>query len=199
MAMIPNPIRTVVTGTAMALMLAGGAITAFSLPIPARAETPVKPEKNPPGDIPDTQVFITYASDAGYALKVPEGWARSGTGTDVRFDDKLDAVSVMLSTAPAEPTVDWVKAQYVPELIAKGRAVEVTLIHAVTLPTGPAIEIAYSANSEPNPVTSKQVRLEANRYLFFRAGMLAVLDMSAPFGADNVDQWKLMSDSFRWR
>jgi hypothetical protein len=36
-------------------------------------ELPVAPEKKPPGDIPDTQVFITFTSPLGFSLKVPEG------------------------------------------------------------------------------------------------------------------------------
>jgi len=45
-------------------------------------------EKNPPGDIPDNQVFLKYASAAGgYSLKVPEGWARIEDGADVSFTD----------------------------------------------------------------------------------------------------------------
>ena len=37
------------------------------------AEKPVAPEKNPPGDIPDNQVFIDYGSPLGFKIKVPEG------------------------------------------------------------------------------------------------------------------------------
>ena len=84
-------------------------------------------------------------------------------------------------------------------MITAGRAVEVTAITAVDLPGGPAIRIDYSANSEPNAVTNKPVRLEANRYLFFKGGKIAALDLYAPFGADNVDQWNLMSQSFQWK
>jgi hypothetical protein len=48
-------------------------------------------EKNPPGDIPDDQVFVSYTSSAsGFSLKVPEGWARSERGSDVQFIDKFD-------------------------------------------------------------------------------------------------------------
>jgi hypothetical protein len=47
-------------------------------------------------------------------------------------------------------------------------------------------------------VTNKQIRLEAVRfYLPGSNGKVAVLDMSAPLGADNVDQWNLMANSLR--
>jgi hypothetical protein len=47
-------------------------------PLPVR-EHPIAPEKNPPGDIPDNQVFVEYRSPLGFAIKVPEGWARRQT------------------------------------------------------------------------------------------------------------------------
>ena len=67
------------------------------------AETAIAPEKNPPGDIPDSQVFIAYAG-GGYALKVPEGWARTVTGPNVSFASKLDGVSVTLTPTATDPT-----------------------------------------------------------------------------------------------
>ncbi|MGV8987182.1 MAG: hypothetical protein ACOH2H_12965 [Cypionkella sp.] len=165
----------------------------------AQAETAIAPEKNPPGDIPDSQAFVSYTSTAGYALKVPEGWARSDAAAGVSFVSKLDGLSVTLSDQPTAPNLDWVKQTYVPEMIAKGRAVKVDKVSTEKLPAGQVIKIAYSLNSEPNPVTTKQIRLEANRYLFFKTGKLAALDLYAPFGADNVDQWQLMSQSFAWQ
>lgn len=190
-----NMLKSFATGAALGLI----SVAAVPFAVPAYAEVAVKPEKNPPGDIPDTQVFVSFTSDGGYGLKVPEGWARTDTGIDAQFVDKLDAVSVTLSSMPSAPTIDWVKMQYLAQMEQTGRAVKVTAVQAVDLASGPAIQIAYSANSEPNPVTSKQVRLEGIRYLIWHKGALAVLDVTAPLGADNVDQWKLMSDSFGWK
>ncbi len=164
----------------------------------ALAETAVAPEKNPPGDIPDTQAFITYRADL-FALKVPEGWARTATGANVSFVSKLDGVSVSLTDLATPPTVASVKAQYAPAMIKAGRAVTVTTISAEKLPGGAVVKISYSVNSDPNAVTNKQIRLEGARYLFWKAGKLAAMDLYAPLGADNVDQWNLMSQSFAWQ
>ena len=166
---------------------------------PAQADVAVAPEKNPPGDIPDSQAFVEYAAAAGYVLQVPEGWARTEAASSASFVDKLDGVSVTVSKVAAAPTVDWVKLHYLPDMQKSGRAVKIDGVTAEQLPGGAAIKIAYSTNSEPNPVTNKQIRLENNRYLFFKAGKLAALDLYAPQGADNVDQWQLMSRSFAWR
>jgi hypothetical protein len=48
-------------------------------------------------------------------------------------------------------------------------------------------------------VTGKQVRLEEEIYLFYNHGTLAMLQLWAPQGADNVDQWKRMVESFHWQ
>lgn len=188
--------------TTLALLLAATAALGPIAPLtalPAQAEKAVTPEKNPPGDIPDTQIFITYRSAAGYALKVPEGWARSETGPNVRFVDKLDAVQVTVMQAPPKADLAWVRDNYIPALEKRGRAVKLDKVSLETLPGGRAFRIAYADNSEPNAVTGKQVRLEHNLYLFERGGKLAALNLSAPYGADNVDQWRLMSRSFGWQ
>jgi hypothetical protein len=130
---------------------------------------------------------------------VPEGWAQSDAPDGVRFVDKLDGVVVIISTPKVAPSVETVKRDYVPMMERNGRAVKVGGVRAVKLPAGDAILISYSSNSEPNPVTNKQVRLENHRYLYFKDGRMAELDLYAPFGADNVDQWRLMSQSFRWQ
>ncbi|BCG77383.1 hypothetical protein [Mesorhizobium sp. 113-3-3] len=180
-------------GTAAALVPVLGILPASA------AEKPVQPEKNPPGDIPDSQVFIDYTSPQGFALKVPEGWARSDRADGASFVDKLDGVVVSVSRADAAPTVDSAKADYVAKLEAAGRAVRVSAVKQVKLPAGTAIRIVYTSNSEPNAVTNRQVRLENERYLYFKDGKLVALDLYAPKGADNVDQWQLMSNSFRWK
>ena len=80
-----------------------------------------------------------------------------------------------------------------------GRAVRVTGVKSVKLPSGPAVVVSYSSNSEPNPVTEKAIREENDRYFFWQNGKLVTLTMSAPLGADNADQWDLMAKSFRWQ
>jgi hypothetical protein len=61
------------------------------------------------------------------------------------------------------------------------------------------VRIVYTANSDPNPVTNKQIRVESERFLIGRKDKVAELTFSAPAGADNADQWTMMSQSFRWK
>jgi hypothetical protein len=159
----------------------------------------VEPETNPPGDIPDNQVFVSYHSDAGgYSLDVPEGWARSETGPNVSFVDKLDSIKVEITSGSAAPTVQSATDSDVPQLEQQVEAFEKVEIKAVDLPAGQAVRIRYRANSAPDSVTGKKVRLEVDRYELFKDGKLAAISLAAPAGSDNVDVWNQISDSFRW-
>jgi hypothetical protein len=160
----------------------------------AATELPVKPEKNPPGDIPDNQVFINYRSPLGFALKVPEGWARSDRSDGVVFADKYGRIEASLSDGELplpSAAADAAKSA--------DRAVVIRKAETVKRPAGTAIYLAFDSNSEPNAVTNKQIRLENDRYLFARNGKVATVTFSAPKGADNIDEWLLMSKSFEWK
>ena len=171
--------------------------TGTEMPV-APTETAVAPEVNPPGDIPDSQAFVSYKSAAGgYQLDVPEGWARTETGTAVSFVDKFDGVGVTVGPASAAPTAASARANEAKQIASSGHAVTITDVSAVTMASGPAVIIRYTSNSEPNAVTNKRVRLENEAVLYFKNGKQAMLTLWAPQGADNVDQWDRMSKSFR--
>jgi hypothetical protein len=167
--------------------------------VAAAQEQPIAPEINPPGDIPDSQVFVRYSSPLGFGIEVPEGWARSDRADGAAFTDKYDGVDIAIAPAPSAPTADSIRRNEVPVLINAGRAVKISSVRSVRLPAAEAVLIVYACNSEPNEVTNKQVRLDSNRYIFYRAGQTATLTLYAPAGADNVDQWRLMAESFRWK
>lgn len=175
------------------------ALTGTEAPI-ASTELAVAPEVNPPGDIPDSQAFVRFRSTVGgYDVEVPEGWARTENGAGVTFADKLDGVNVSVSSAVNAPNAGSAQANEAKALQQRGRAVQITDVKDVKLPSGPAVVIRYTSNSDPNPVTNKQVRLENETYLYFRNGKEAALTLWAPKGADNADQWNRMSKSFHWR
>jgi hypothetical protein len=159
----------------------------------------LKPERNPPGDIPDNQVFIDFVSPLGFSLKVPEGWARRDLADGASFADKYGRITVTRTQAPKMPTVDAIKQTLVPDLEKSQHAVTVTAVKPAKLPAGPAVLVSYGSNSDLNPVTNKSIRLENNRYYFWRDEKLVAVNFSAPAGADNADQWDMMAKSFRWR
>jgi hypothetical protein len=177
-------------------------LACFALPqvskIALAQERPVAPEVNPPGDIPDSQVFVTYRSAAGFSIKVPEGWARTERPNGAAFADKYGSVDLAVAPTPGAPTAQTVRKKEAAVLQKTGQAVRIAGVHSVALPAGSAVVIVYTSNSEPNAVTDKQIRLENNRYLLYRAGQEIAITFSAPAGADNADQWQLMASSFRW-
>jgi hypothetical protein len=147
------------------------------------------------GDIPDNQVFITFQNAAAhYSLKYPEGWAQQGAGGKVTFRDKNNIVRVVV--APGTPPTE--------AAVRRG----VTHLTAVTLRSGPrrltvggepALAVVYATRSAPNPVTGKRVTLVVDRYYLAHGGKVAIVDLGTPEGVDNVDAYRLMIESFRWR
>jgi hypothetical protein len=180
---------------------------------PSPTERPVPAENNPPGDIPDTTVFVPFRADGGRILfRVPEGWARRGSPSSLLFSDKLNSISVEWFKASAPPTPSSVKTNEVPQLRKTERAFRLHRIVSCdpscsipysTAPidvrlAGSAEVLTYGSNSRPNAVTGRQYRLEVLRFDFYRRGEEAVLTLSGPVGSDNVDPWRLVSESFRW-
>ena len=166
---------------------------------PVPTEVAIAPEVNPPGDIPDNQAFVTYTSlTGGYTVTMPEGWARQEAGANVTFVDKLHQFSVEVGCADAAPTVDSAKAQDAAGLAARTPAFELVEVTSVDIPAGSAVLIRYRMNSAPDEVTGKQIRLDVDRYEFFKDGRLAAVSLAAPAGSDNVDVSNQVARSFQW-
>jgi hypothetical protein len=64
---------------------------------------------------------------------------------------------------------------------------------------GKPVPHRYVSSSPPDAVTGKSVRLEHNVYVYGKGHRIAVLDLWAPQGSDNADQWKKIAQSFRWK
>lgn len=183
-----------VRATLVAALLATGTIA------PVRAAEPaIAPERNPPGDIPDSQVFVTYASPRGYVVKVPEGWSRTEGPAVAVFASRYDVIAVSVEPAVGPSSVAEVEAGEVARLAAQDRAISIGGVVATVLPAGRSVKISYASNSELNPVTGKRIRLKNERYVIDGVGRRATLTLSAPAGADNADQWTLVAGSFRWK
>jgi hypothetical protein len=117
----------------------------------------------------------------------------------VTFTDKLNTVVVTWRHVASAPTVSSVKKQEVPDLETTERAFTLGSVAAATLPAGAAVLTTYQANSEPNAVTGKQYRLDVQRYSLFHHGTEVVIGLRSPVGADNVDPWRIVTESFTWR
>jgi hypothetical protein len=185
--------------TTPAMPTTGGASTQGGSPSGSPRQSPVPPEKNPPGDIPDNTVFVPYTSRAGgFTIKVPEGWARTTASSSVSFAAALNLITAEWKQASAAPTVSSARSADVPALQRSEPAFRLQSVKAVTLPGGPGVLITFQENSAPNQVTGKQYRLVVERFELFKNGTEADLTLSSPVGADNVDPWRVVSESFRW-
>jgi hypothetical protein len=172
----------VAAGTAvLALAIAGCGSSSSPKASDGASKTvnPNGPEVSPAGDIPDNQAFVVYSPPgSGYSVKVPEGWARTTAGGVTSFTDKLNRIE--LQTLPAK---------------AKQPTGNVT---TVTRTAGKATRITYRAKSPADPVTGTSHTNAVERYVFLHKGKAIVLTLSGPKGADNVDPWKIVTDSLRY-
>jgi hypothetical protein len=149
------------------------------------------------GDIPDNQAFVRFADpSAGYTMKYPEGWAQSGRAKQVFIRDKNNIIRVVVQSGSL-PSRSAVTAAVGAGALAGARII--TQPQRVKLPSGSAVKVVYSTQSRPNPVTGKRVTLVVDRYYLAHAGKEATVDLGTPQGVDNVDAYRLMIDSFRWR
>lgn len=164
------------------------------------APNPNAPEINSAGDIPDNQVFVPYTPAGGtFVVRVPQGWAQSAAGSAVVFTDKFNSVRIESVPRSQAPDVASAGAQEVPQLQSSVPGFQAGQVTMVQRSAGPAVLITYQANSAPNAVTGKSVTEAVERYEFWRGGQEVVLTLSAPQGADNVDPWRTVTDSFRWQ
>jgi hypothetical protein len=148
-------------------------------PAPAQQTTQAKqaPEVSPAGDIPDNQAYVRFAPPgAGFSVKVPEGWSRTTSGGATTFTDKLNAIRLETGRPAAQA----------------GRA------STVQRTAGTARKLTYTMRAAPDPVTGKVVTDAVERYVFAKGGHTAVLTLSGPTGADNVDPWRIVTESLRW-
>lgn len=149
------------------------------------------------GDIPDNQVFLAFRNAAGYSVKYPEGWPQRGSGQIVTFQDKNNRIRIVVGDGAAFSSAS-VKADLA-ALKAANASFNAGPPTPTTLPAGSAFKVSYTTVSAPNPVTNKRVTLSVDRFYLSKGGKRAILDLGAPKGVDNVDAFRLIVRSFRWR
>jgi hypothetical protein len=157
-------------------------------------------EFNPPGDIPDDAVFVDHTAPGSQVhFTVPEGWAQTANGAVTTFTDKYNSIGIEVRQRASAPTEASAKSEDVPELQGTTTTFQLEGIETVQRQHGSAIHITYLADSAPNPVTDKVVRDQVERFEFWHNGEEAILTLSGPQNADNVDPWQIVSDSLQWK
>jgi hypothetical protein len=182
---------------AVALAACGGAAssgTAQSSAAPSSADT------NTSGDIPDTQAYVSFTpTSGGYSLKVPEGWTSTANGSTVTFTSHFNSIGVATQPAAKAPTIASVTASEVPALQSGTSGFMLRNVSSVRRSAGDAVLTRYTSQSQADPVTGRTVRLDVERYEFWRGGVQSTLTLADPAGSDNVDPWRTITDSFTWR
>jgi hypothetical protein len=160
---------------------------------------PNGPEVSPAGDIPDNQAYVAYAPPgARYSVKVPEGWARTTSQGVTSFTDKLNRVQMQAVPAQVALTARDARSTELAKLAKHVTGFKAPTVSTVTRSAGMAVRIAYEASSPVDPVTGRSHTDAVERYVFFHNGTDVVLTLSGPKGADNVDPWKIVTDSLRY-
>jgi hypothetical protein len=202
--------RTALAATAC-LVLATGCAAPTASPVspsaptppaagaPAGAVNPNAPEAAAAGDVPDNQVFVPYTVANGrFVVSVPEGWGRRSDGDATVFSDRFNSIRLQTGPAPRAPDLATARSVELPRIKAATPGYRGGDVRPVSRSAGPAVVITYQADSPPNPVTGKKVTEEVERYEFWHQGRAAVVILSGPVGADNVDPWRTVTDSLRW-
>jgi hypothetical protein len=173
--------------------------TTTTLPATSATVDPNAPEVNAAGDIPDNQVFVPFTFAAGpFTVSVPEGWARTDESQTTTFTDNFNSVRLLAVDAASAPTVQSARDNEVPAIQASSTNFHLDGVSSVDRKGGGAVLIKYQADSAPNPVTGAIRPLAFERYEFWRNGREGIVVLSGPVGADNVDPWRTVSDSFTW-
>lgn len=187
-------------GLAAAAVLAGcGGSSPTADRKPAPAVNPNAPEVSPAGDIPDNQAYVEYSPPRwGFAVKVPEGWARTTSRGAVAFTDKLNRIQMEEQPAATAPTPTQARRTLIARLASTFAGFRLGSVATVSRSAGSALRITYIERSPADPVTGRSHTDAVERYSFFHRGRSVVLTLSAPQGADNVDPWKIVTDSLRY-
>ncbi len=162
------------------------------------AVDPNAPEVLSPGDIPDDIAFVPYSPNAaGFTVTAPEGWSRKETANGAIFTDKYNIIQIDWRATTQAPTPSSVALAVKANLnVSKGfKFLSATTVKRTA---GNAVLVTYLVGSAPNEVTGKSIPVAVERYEFFKNGKSVVLTLSGAKGADNVDPWRIVTNSFAW-
>jgi hypothetical protein len=149
------------------------------------------------GDIPDNQNFLTFTNrPGGYSISYPEGWARSGSGSNVSFQDKSNTITIVVKPG-SKPTATSVSAD-LKQQAKTDPCLSPGTPQLVTVGPNQAVKVTYTTQGAKSPVTGQRPRITVDRYVYYKNGKVAVVDLANPVGVDNVDAFRMISESFRW-
>jgi hypothetical protein len=150
------------------------------------------------GDVPDNAVYLTYADPTlGFSIQYVEGWQvrKAADGAVIADKDSSESIRIVSGVSDAAA---YVSGTDLPALNAMS-GFKLTKQNSVKVGAQSLIHLAYRIPSPPDPVTGKQVPSTVDRYYVPGSAGLAVVTLSTPDGVDNVDAFRRMIESFRWK
>jgi hypothetical protein len=149
------------------------------------------------GDIPDNQNFLTFKNPSGgYSISYPEGWARSGNGAKTTFQDKGNTVTIKVAPGrqltPASVAAELKQEAKTDPCLSAGQP------QTTTVGPNQVVKVTYATQGAKSPVTGQRPKITVDRYVYFKGGKVATVDLATPVGVDNVDAYRMISESFRW-
>jgi hypothetical protein len=150
------------------------------------------------GDVPDNAVFLTYQqASLGFSIQYVEGWQVTTQSDGVVVHDKDSSEAVTVVALPSDVAA-YISSTDLPAL--QGQA-GFKLIKQDTVKVGSSSyhHLTYHVLSPADPVTGKQVPSTVDRYYVPGTSQLAIVSLSTPDGVDNVDAFRQMIESFKWK
>ncbi len=150
------------------------------------------------GDIPDNAVFLTYRGGTpAFSIQYVEGWQVTPQSDGVMVRDKDSSETVAIAPVPADVAA-WIASVDLPTLRAQ-TGFRLVKQDQVKVGGSHYDHLVYHLPAPPDPVTGKQVPSTVDRFYVPGPAGLAVVSLSTPDGVDNVDAFRLMIESFRWK
>jgi hypothetical protein len=149
------------------------------------------------GDIVDTATYLRYHGH-GFSIKYVEGWTIQQATSGVVIADKDSSETVAIHAGEYLPRSKLVKADLA-KLSATLPKFRRVFLRSTSLPAGQAFRAQYHTLSAKDPVTGKQVPVVVDRYYLPSSSRWVTVTLSTPIGVDNVDAFRLIARSYRWK
>jgi hypothetical protein len=167
----------------------------------AVASEPAAPESGgttAAGDVPDNAAFLTYRGGTpAFSIQYVEGWQVTSQPDGVVIRDKDSSETVAIA-APATDPAAWIASTDLPALQAQA-GFKLDKQDRVKVGSSRYEHLVYHLPAPLDPVTGKQVPSTIDRYYVPGPAGLAVVSLSTPDGVDNVDAFRQMIESFKWK
>jgi hypothetical protein len=165
---------------------------------PGESQAPDTGGSTAAGDVPDNAVFLTYQqASLGFSIQYVEGWQVTTQADGVVIHDKDSSETITVAALPSDVAA-FISSTDLPSLQSQA-GYKLAKQDTVKVGGSNYHHVVYHILSPADPVTGKQVPSTVDRYYVPGASQLAVVSLSTPDGVDNVDAFRQMIESFRWK